>query len=97
LEVSIEGVGKLSIPPGCKGYSVSAILYTHNERTSNGTLRGGDLMSQAPLSNDCCKELGATFNISQLSLEIPHKNIISHMEDLRYTSRKICEIEAEIK
>jgi hypothetical protein len=95
--VSIAAVGKLSLQPGCKGYSVSAILYTDNVKQSNETLKKGDIMSQVSLLHDCCEELGVTINLSLLSLEIPHKNITSHLDDLRYTSRKVSELEKHIK
>jgi Protein of unknown function (DUF3609). len=35
LDVNIASIGKLSLQPGCKGHSVSAILYTDNARQSN--------------------------------------------------------------
>ena len=97
LDVNIVRIGKLSIKSGCKGYSSSAVLQAREIDVSNATLKGGDLLSQVPLQHDCCEELRVTPNLSGFTLETPHKNIISHLNDLRYASKKVSELEMEIK
>ena len=57
----------------------------------------GIFLSQVPLQHDCCDELGVTFNHSGFSLETPHKNIIAHLNDLQHTSKKVSELEMEIR
>lgn len=97
IDVSIMRVGKLSIRSGCKGYSASAILQATDTGLGNATLEGGDLLSQVPLQHECCEELGVTLNLSALTLEVSHQNIISHLTDLRYASKKVSELEIELE
>ena len=95
-DVNLVGVGRLSLSPGCKGYSVSVVLHTSNVITSGTTLAGGDSLSQIPLQYDCCEELGVAVKLTALSLEIPQKHVVQHLDDLSYTCRKVSELEKEI-
>jgi hypothetical protein len=97
VDISLEVVGKLSIRIGCKWYVVSAVLQASKVIISNTALKGGYLLSQIPLQHDCCEELAVAFNLSGLSLEITHKNIVPQLDDLRYASRKVSDWEKEIK
>jgi hypothetical protein len=96
MDISIIRIGKLSIRSGCRGYSASAILQAKDTGQSNATLEGVDLLSQVPLQHECCEELGVALKLSGLTLEVPHKNIISHLNDLRYASKKVSELEIEL-
>jgi len=91
LDIPFKGVGKLSSSPGCKGYSISAVLQASSMVTSNLILKDGNLLPQVPLQYDCCEELGVTFNLTGSSLDVPHKNIILYLDDLKYASRKVSE------
>jgi hypothetical protein len=95
-DVILGGVGKLHINTGCKGYTTTALLQTSLTITGNSTLKGGDLLTQIPLQYDCCEELGIKFNISNLPLELKFKETVSHLDDFKYASFKISELEKEI-
>ena len=42
-------------------------------------------------------KFGITFNLSGFSLDEPHKNIIPHLDDLKYAIRKVSELALELK
>lgn len=93
----VKGVGKITISPGCKGYSVTAVLQANSLIVSNITKGGGSIISRIPLQYDCCEELGVRFNLSHVSLHVTHKRIISHFDDLRYASKKISDLEKDVE
>jgi hypothetical protein len=90
-------MGKLSVNTGCKGYSTSALLQTTFTVTNNSSLKVGDLLTQIHLQYDCCKELGVKRNVSNLPLDMKFKQTVSHLEDLKYASFKVAELDKEIK
>ena len=97
IDVVLKGVGKLSIDSGCKGYSTSAVLQTSTTVPSNSSLKGGDLLTQIPLKFDCCEEMSIKLNVSHVPLDIKSKQLVSHLDDLRYASFKVSELEKEIR
>jgi hypothetical protein len=48
VDIPIKGMGKLSSSPGCKGYSISAMLQASSIVTCNLTLKDGNLLPQVP-------------------------------------------------
>ena len=58
VDVTLRGVGKLHIQTGCKGYSITTILYSNVEAGTTSTRVKGDFLSQVTLQYDCCEELG---------------------------------------
>lgn len=70
VDITLQGIGKLHINSGCKGYSTSALLQTSFTVVSNSSLKEGDLLTQIPLQYDCCEELGIKYNISNLSIDM---------------------------
>jgi hypothetical protein len=97
IEVTLTGIGKLSINTGCKGYGNSASLQTSFTVKVNSSMKGDDVLSQTPLNFDCCAELGVKFNLSSLPVNFEFKHIASHLEDLKHASFKISELEKEVK
>jgi hypothetical protein len=67
-EITLTGIGKLSINTGCKGYTAFAVLQTSLTLKVNSSIKGEDVLSQIPLKFDCCKELGFKFNVNSLHL-----------------------------
>jgi hypothetical protein len=87
------GTGKLTIQVRCKGYSVTALLSTKSDIQANTSKYGGDLLSKVESPFECCENLGIPLNLSHIELDMKFKHVISHMEDLKYASFKISELE----
>jgi hypothetical protein len=93
VDVSLKGIGKLHINSGCKGYSSTALLPTSLTVTSNTSVNGGDLLTQIPLQLDCREELIGKLNFSKIHLDMKFKQVISHLDDLKYASHKVSDLE----
>jgi hypothetical protein len=88
-DVTLTGVGKLSLYTGCKGYTSFAFLQT-NVKIKSKDIKGEDLISRIPIDIDCLEELGLHSNISIANMKLDFKH------DLKHASYKISELEKEI-
>jgi len=96
-DIVLKGVGKLQIHMGCKGYGATAILYSSVNVNSTSTPVSGDFLSQVTLPYDCCEELSRQINLSTLSIYLAYHKTVSHLDDLKYASRKLSELLEEVK
>jgi hypothetical protein len=88
----LKGAGKVSINTGCTGYSLTTLLNTKNQVQVN-TSKPGDLLSKLDAQFECCDKLGTSVNLSHIELDMKLKHVVSHLEELKYASYKISEIE----
>jgi hypothetical protein len=91
--VVLTGTGKLTIRSSCKGYSLTALLTTKNDVQVNTSKYGGDLLSKVETQFECCESLCIPGNLSHIELDMKFKHIVSQVEDLKYASSKISELE----
>jgi hypothetical protein len=94
-DITLTGVGKLSVHTGCKGYTSFAFLQTNVKIKSKG-MKGEDLLSRIPIDIDCLEELGLHSNISLADIKLDFKPVVSHLDDLKHASYKVSELEREI-
>jgi hypothetical protein len=92
--VKLEKEGKLTLKPGCKGYSSYVTLYAISTFSTNLT---NDCVPTAPINFDCCFEELKNAKSEELPLKIPLANIMSSVDDLRVASVKAEEIQPMIK
>lgn len=92
LDILLTGTGKLIIQPNCKGYSVTALLATKTDVQVNTIKYGGDLLSKVESQFECCAK-----NLSHIKLDMHYKHIVSQVEDLKYASFKVSELEGKLK
>jgi hypothetical protein len=97
IDVLLTGTGKLTIQSSCKGYSLTVLLNTKNNIRVNASKYGGDLLSKVESQFECCESFGISGNLSHIELDMKLKHIVSHVEDLKYASFKISELEKNIK
>jgi hypothetical protein len=96
LDVTLTGVGKITLYSGCKGYRSVALLQAKiMEKTK--AIKKEDIISRIHMDEDCLEELGIRFNTSSSPVNIEFKHVASHLEDLKHASYKISELEKEIK
>jgi len=96
VDIHLKCVGKLQEYPGCKGYSTSTLLYGSSIVGNTSAQITGDLVSQIDLQYACCKELGVKVNFSQLPVEVVYRKTVTHLDDLRYASRKLLDLLEEV-
>jgi hypothetical protein len=94
-DVTLTGVGKIALNPGCKGYSSVALLQT-NVLLKAKAVKREDIISRIPFDLDCLEEIGIRFNTSNSPINFEFKHVASHLDDLRHASYKISELEKEI-
>jgi hypothetical protein len=93
VEIQLRGTGKLSVNSGCKGYSLTALLNTKSEFQANYTGKGEDLLSKVQTQFECCEQFGTSVNLSHIELDMRLKPTLTNMEDLKYASYRISELE----
>jgi hypothetical protein len=97
VDVNFKGVGKLQIHAVCKGYGATAILYSNSNVGNTSTRVKGDIISQVTLQHDCCEELGVQINLSKLTMDLAYKKTVSHLDDLKYASKKVSDLLENMK
>jgi len=97
VDVNFKGIGKLQIYKGCKGYGATAILHSSFNIGSANTRIKGDFLSQVTLQYDCCEELGMQINLSRLIMDLTYKKTVSHLDDLKYASKKVSDLLEDVK
>ena len=93
VEIKLRGTGKLNIDSGCKGYSLTALLTTKEEIQVNYTGKGGELLSKVETQFECCEQIKTHINLSHIELDMKLKPTVTHIEDLKYASYRISELE----
>jgi hypothetical protein len=97
MDVTIVGVGKFSMRQGCKAYGDTTVLRTNLLVRSNETCKKGDFLSQVPLQYECCEELGVDLKWFDMPIDTPYKRVLTHFDELKYASKKVSDLEKEIK
>jgi hypothetical protein len=91
--LKLQKEGKLTLKPGCKGYSSYVTLYAVSTLTTNLT---NDYIPSAPIDFNCFEDTEKV-NFEDLPLHIPLVNVMSNMDELRLASMKADEIQQMIK
>ncbi|XP_023723395.1 uncharacterized protein LOC111873154 [Cryptotermes secundus] len=89
-DITLTGVGKLSLYTGCKGYTSFAFLQAKVKVKAKG-IKGEDLLSRIPIDSHCLEGLEFHSNI-----KLHFKHVVSHIDDLKRASYKISKLEKEI-
>jgi hypothetical protein len=97
VDVIVSGIGKLRLSANCKGYGKSVLLQTHSILDVSDLEYESDFMSRVHLEYDCCEDLNVKFNISSVKLNNSFRHVVSHLDDLKFASHKISEVESMIK
>jgi hypothetical protein len=92
--LKLEKEGKLTLKPGCKGYSCYTTLYAISSINVNVT---NAYVPTIPVDFDCCFENFEDIKFKELPLQAPMVNVMSSMDDLKIASVKVDEVEQLIK
>ena len=83
----IAGTGNLKLHGPCKVYSSRILIQAQTIKTSNNTEM--DIIPPLSLEYDCCVSEGRTTKLNRINLELPLKNTVNRLEDLRLASHKV--------
>jgi hypothetical protein len=92
--LKLQKEGKLTLKPGCKGYSSYVKLYALSTFYTNLT---NDYVPSAPIDFDCCFEDLEKVNFENSPLQVPLVNVMSNMDDLGVASMRADEVQQMIK
>jgi len=75
-----------------KAYGSRILIQSHSTLTSNSTSK--DVIPPISLEYDCCGSVNQNFNLNELHLHIPLRNVTSSLDYLRIASRKVEDVES---
>jgi hypothetical protein len=55
--------------------------------------KGGDLLSKVDTNFECCEHLSSRTNLSHIDLDMKFKHVVNQVEDQKFASFKISELE----
>jgi hypothetical protein len=90
-DIEITGTGKLILHSACKAYGSRVLIQAQTVETFNSTDK--DIIPPLSLEYDCCLSEGRTTKLDNIRLELPMKNIVNRLEDLRLASLKVEEVD----
>jgi hypothetical protein len=94
ITIKLQEEGRLTMKPGCKGYSSYVTLYAASTYTTNST---NDYIPSATIDFDCCFDIFKQVKSEKLLLHTPLVNIMSSIDDLRVSSLRIEDVQQLIK
>jgi hypothetical protein len=81
------GNGKLILHSACEAYGTRILIQAQTFMTSNNTDK--DIISPLALDYDCCAPERKHNKLNDIHLDLPLRNIVNHLEDLRVASHKV--------
>jgi hypothetical protein len=75
----------------CKAYGAKVLIQAQMTAETNNTEK--DIIPHLSLDIDCCQTEGKNVSLNDIHLELPLKNIINHLDDLRVASHKVDDVE----
>jgi hypothetical protein len=90
-DIEIEGTGKLTLHSNCKAYGVRVLIQAQTVVSFNNSEK--DIVPPLSLDYDCCNFAGNSIKLNDIHLELPMRNIVNRLDDLRLTSHKVEEVD----
>lgn len=89
-DTEIEGTGKLGLHSNCKAYGTRVLIQAQTVVNSNNTEK--DIILPLSLDYDCCEFIGKDVKLKDIYLDLPLKNVVNRLDDLRLASHKAEEV-----
>lgn len=90
-DIEIVGTGKLILHSACKAYGARVLIQAQTFMSSNNTDK--DIIPSLSLDYDCCAPEGRNSKLNAIHLDMPLKNVVNHLDDLRLASHKVEEVD----
>jgi len=89
-EIEIEGTGKLGLHSNCKAYGARVFIQAQTAVSFNNSEK--DIIPPLSLDYDCCNFVGKDVKLKDIHLNLPLKNVVNRLDDLRLASHKVDEV-----
>ena len=90
-DIEIVGTGKLILHSACKAYGARVLIQSKTIMTTNNTEK--DIIPPLSLDYDCCLFETKNTKLNNIHLDLPLRNIVNRLEDLRLASHKVEEVD----
>jgi hypothetical protein len=90
-DIAIVGTGKLMLHSACKAYGARVLIQAQTLMFSNNTDK--DIIPPLSLDYDCCAPEEKNSKLNAIHLDLPLKNVINHLDDLKLASHKVEEVD----
>jgi hypothetical protein len=91
LNLEIVGTGKLKLNASCKAYGTKVLIQAQMTTETNST--ESDIIPYLSLEVDCCQSESKILRLDDIHLDLPLNNVINHLDDLRWASHKVNDVE----
>ena len=85
------GTRKLILHSACKAYGARVLIQAQTVMTSNNLDK--DIIHPLPLDYDCCAPERKPTKLNDIHLDLPLRNIVNRLEDLRLARHKVKEVD----
>jgi hypothetical protein len=85
------GTGKLILHSACKAYGARVLIQAQTIVVTNNTEK--DIIPPLSLEYDCCLSEEKIAKLNDIHLELPLRNIVNRLDDLRLASHKVEEVD----
>jgi len=89
-DIVIEGTGRLGLHSNCKAYGTRVLIQAQAVVSANNSEK--DIIPPLSLDYDCCEFVRKDFKLKDIQLELPLKNVVNRLDDLRLASHKVDEV-----
>jgi hypothetical protein len=88
--IETEGTGKLGLHSNCKAYAARVLIQAQTVVSFNNSEK--DIVPPLSLDYDCCNLVRKDVKLKDIHSELPLKNAVNRLDDLRLASHKADEV-----
>jgi hypothetical protein len=89
-DIEVEGTGKLKLHSNCKAYGARVFIQAQTAVSFYNS--ENNIISPLSLDYDCCNFAGRIVKLNGIHLELPMRNIVNRLDDLKLASHKVEEV-----
>ena len=90
-DIGVEGTGKLRLHSNCKAYGARVLIQAQTTVSFNNSEK--DIIPPLSLDYDCCNFVGRGVKLNDVHLDLPMKNMVNCLDDLRLATHKVEEVD----
>jgi hypothetical protein len=90
-DIEIERTGKVKLHSNCKAYGARVLIQKQTAVSFNNSEK--DIIPPLSLNYDCCSLVGNSVKLNDIHLDLPTRNMVNRLDDLRLASHKVEEVD----
>lgn len=93
-DLHLKGVGILVFHTSCKGYGSQ--VYIQSSRIIQTNITRKDIVPSITRNIGCCEDIDMKVNMSNIALNLPLKDTVTRLDDLRVAGKRLDEVQQMI-